>query len=222
MNQKTAIILGATGLTGSILLNKLLQDDRYAKILLFGRNSVNIENEKITEHLIDLFELKDHKESFKADEVFCCIGTTAAKTPDKEIYKKIDYGIPASAAKLCKENNIRTFIVISAMGADPNSNIFCNKVKGLMETAVLSQQIPNTYILRPSLIGGKREERRIGEYVGKVLMSVLNFLLIGPLKKYRSIHPERIATAMIWLANNKYDSQILSSDVIQHIAKNGS
>ncbi|HET8802964.1 MAG TPA: NAD(P)H-binding protein, partial [Aequorivita sp.] len=118
--KKTAIILGATGLTGSILLEKLLQDASFLKIKLFSRSSVEKSSPKIEEHLIDMFQLENHSEAFTADVVFCCIGTTKAKTPDKETYKKIDYGIPVTAAKLAKQNGIETFIVISAMGADEN------------------------------------------------------------------------------------------------------
>ena len=103
MTQKTAIILGATGLTGSLLLQMLLKDNRYKKIKLFSRKTVVIKNEKLQEHLIDLLKLSDHAGNFLADEVFCCIGTTKAKTPDKDLYKKIDYGIPVCAAELCKK-----------------------------------------------------------------------------------------------------------------------
>jgi uncharacterized protein YbjT (DUF2867 family) len=165
--KKTVIILGATGLTGSILLDFLLNDDRYEKIRLFSRSSVGISNPKLEEHLIDLFELENHKELFQADEVFCCIGTTKSKTPDNRVYRKIDYGIPFAAAKLCKENNINTYIIISAMGANPGSKVFYNKIKGEMERDILKQNIQNTYILQPGLIGGSRNEKRAGESIAK-------------------------------------------------------
>ncbi|MBT8318842.1 MAG: NAD-dependent epimerase/dehydratase family protein, partial [Gramella sp.] len=116
MEQKTAIILGATGLTGSILLDKLLLDNRYRKVKIFTRNHVTQKHDKIEEYLIDLFELHQFEELFMADEVYCCVGTTQSKTPDKELYRKVDYCIPATAAKLCRKNNIDTFQVISAMG----------------------------------------------------------------------------------------------------------
>ena len=101
--MKTAIVLGATGLTGSILLNKLLKDAEYKTVIIFTRRSVGFQNQKLEEHIIDLFELEKYTELFKADEVYCCIGSTKAKTPDEDIYKKVDYGIPVSAAKLCTE-----------------------------------------------------------------------------------------------------------------------
>ncbi len=127
---KTAIILGATGLTGSILLEILLEDERYETVKLFSRRSVHKKHPKIKEYLGDVLELRDFKKEFYADEVFCCVGTTQKKTPDKKLYRKIDFGIPTIAASLAKENDIQTFIVISALGANAKSSIFYNRTKG--------------------------------------------------------------------------------------------
>ncbi len=217
--NKTAIILGATGLTGNILLNKVLGDNRYRNIKIFTRSPLRYENPRVTEILCDLLDVDSFKDNFYGDEVFCCIGTTVKKTPDKELYKKIDYGIPVSAAKLCKSNGIKTFVTMSSMGANANSSIFYNRTKGEMEQAVLEQKIENTYILRPSIISGNRNERRIGEKIGLILMKVLNPLFVGPLRKYRVVDAEIIANAMIELANNKIDKQIIESDQIQDIGK---
>ncbi len=214
--KKTAIILGATGLTGSILLDFLLNDDGYEKIRLFSRSSVGISNPKLEEHLIDLFELENHKELFQADEVFCCIGTTKSKTPDNRVYKKIDYGIPFAAAKLSKENNINTFIVISAMGANPESKVFYNKTKGEMERDVLKQKIPNTYILQPGLIGGERGEKRLGESIAKFFFKILNPIIP---KDYRSISPETIAKAMVILAKQGHPKKRIENQTLKEIAK---
>ncbi len=213
--SKTAIILGATGLTGGILLDKLLSDSAFSKIKLFSRSSVGKQHPKIEEHIINLFKLKDHEQKFMADVVFCCIGTTKARTPDKEKYKKIDYGIPVNAAKLCKKNGIDTFIVMSSMGADPESSTFYNKVKGEMEREVLKQGIKNTFILQPSLLGGKRSEKRMGERIAQFLMRAFGFLLPN---KYKIIEPETIALAMRRLAKKGHDEEVITSDKIKDIA----
>ena len=216
--QKTAIILGATGLTGGLVLERLLEDERYEKIKLFSRSPSQVKHPKIEEHLGDLIQLKNFKSEFTADEVYCCIGTTASKTPDKEKYRQIDYGIPVAAASIAKENGIDTFLVMSSMGANPKSSVFYNRTKGEMEEAVLSEGIESLYVLRPALIGGQREEKRGGEYLAKVLFKLINPLLIGGLRKYRSIKPEYIAKAMIWLANHPYEQTVVESDALQQIA----
>lgn len=222
MTQKTAIILGATGLTGSHLLRSLLKDNRYKKIKLFSRKAIDFKDEKLEENLVDLFELKNQQEDFRADEVYCCIGTTRAKTPDKDLYRKIDYGIPVEAAELCKKNKIDTFIVISALGANSESRVFYNQLKGQMEKEVILKEIPKTHILQPSLIGGFRKEKRFGEWLAKKVFLLLNHLMRGPFKKYRSINPQSIARCMVWLANNPYKKIRIPSDKIAElgVAKN--
>lgn len=212
---KTAILLGATGLTGGILLEKLLADNLFEKVILFSRSSVGVTHPKLEEHLIDLFQLEKHSSDFKADVVFCCIGTTKSKTPNKETYRKIDYGIPVTAATLCKQNGIDRFIVISAMGADANSSVFYNKVKGEMQRDVLQQNIQHTYILQPSLLGGKRSEKRLGERIGQLFMGVFGFLLP---KNYSLIEPETIATAMRILVEKEHSEAIITSAKIKEIA----
>ncbi|QCX38919.1 NAD-dependent epimerase/dehydratase family protein [Aureibaculum algae] len=218
--KKTAILLGATGLTGNILLHKLLEDTRYDTIKLFSRTKIEGLPNKVTQFVGDLLNLEQFKEDFKGDEVYCCIGTTAKKTPDKELYKQIDYGIPVAAAKLSKENNITTFLVISAMGANKESSVFYNRTKGEMEHEVLEQIIMHTYILRPSLIGGERKERRIVEKVSLIVFKIIQPLFIGKFKQYKIINPESIAQAMLNLANRTSNAEvIITSDDIKKLAK---
>ncbi len=207
--EKTAIILGATGLTGSELLNQLLGDIGYHKVKVFGRKKLDINHPKLEQYIGDLFKLEEFSKIFKGDEVFCCIGTTAKKTPDKTVYKAIDCGIPVRAARLTKENNIPFFAVVSAMGANSKSNIFYNKTKGEMEEGVLAQHIPFTYILRPSLILGKRNEKRWAESLAITLFEKLSFLFVGPFKKYRPNPAGNIAKTMWRVAQKRPSSKII-------------
>ncbi|GAA4305177.1 NAD(P)H-binding protein [Aestuariibaculum suncheonense] len=216
--MKTAIILGATGLVGGLVLQLLLEDDRYEKVIVFSRRSCGVKHAKLEEYIVDLFNLEVSSGRFKADVVFCCVGTTKAKTPDQDMYTKVDYGIPVMAAQMCKRSNINTFIVVSALGAHVNSSVFYSRLKGDMERDVLAQKIENTFLLQPSLIAGNREEKRLGESLAKWVMRVINPLLIGKLKKYQSIEPETIARAMVWLDNNIYKENRIPSDKIKSIA----
>ena len=218
--KKTAIILGATGLTGNILLQKLIEDDRYDAIKLFSRSKIEGLPKKVTQYIGNLLKLEDFKTNFTGDEVYCCLGTTAKNTPDKTLYKAIDYGIPVTAAKLSKEQNISTFLIISAMGANKNSSVFYNKTKGEMEQSVLQQNIKNTFILRPSLIGGARLESRPLEKIGLAIFKMIDSLLIGKLKQYKITPPESIAQAMINLANSSsYMEVIVTSTDIKEIGE---
>ncbi len=194
--QKTAIILGATGLTGSYLLELLLNSHDYKKVKIFTRRTIGKTHPKLEEIVCDVLKLEEQSDQFTADEVFVCIGTTKAKTPDKQLYYAIDYSIPTISAKLAEQNKISTFSVISAIGANAQSSVFYSRTKGEMERDILKCDIPNILIYRPSLIYGNRKDKRLGEKIGAFLIKSLQFLLIGKWKKYRAIRGEDLAKAL--------------------------
>ena len=214
--KKKAIILGATGLTGSHLLELLLKDTDYELVKVFTRKKLTISHPKIEEHVVDLLKLVDYSKEFNADVVFCCVGTTKAKTPDKTVYRAIDYGIPVEAAKLCKQNSINDLIIISALGANSKSKVYYNRLKGEMERDVLAQHIEHTYFLQPSLIVGNRKEKRAGEDFSKRFMKIFDFIIPA---RYKMIQAKTIAKAMMQLARKANQEQIIPSDKIKLIAK---
>jgi hypothetical protein len=216
---KTAIIIGATGATGRILVSLLIKDVRYDTIKLFSRRSCNITHPKIKEYLGSLFELENFIEKFTADEVYCAIGTTKKQTPNKLLFKEIDFGIPLKAAKLTSKNNIHKFIVVSSIGANKDSSVFYTRTKGEMETSISNLLIKYTYIFRPSLLLREAKEKRILEYLAGLFMKTFSYLFIGPLKKYRAIETRTLALAMINSANTSIKSKIFSSDEIQDMGK---
>jgi len=218
-DQKTAIVLGATGLTGGLLVDSLIDNDAYRLIKLFSRRPSGYSSPKVREFVGDVLQLEQFKDDFFGDEVFVCVGTTSAKTRDRSVYRDIDFGIPVSAARLAVENKIPVFMVISALGSNAGSRVFYNRTKGEMEQAVLEQELPHTFILRPSLIVGNREERRMGESAAEVLLKILQVFLRGNLKKYKAINAESIAAAMIELAGSLPDKQIIESDLIQKLGE---
>jgi uncharacterized protein YbjT (DUF2867 family) len=175
---------------------------------------------KVNQYVGNLFELENFKADFTGDEVYCCIGTTAKKTPDKVVYTAIDYGIPVAAAKLSKENGIDTFLVVSALGANANSSIFYNKTKGEMERDVLLNKIQNTFVLQPSIIEGKRNEQRIGEKIGLAVFKLVQPLFFGKLKKYKITKAEHIAQTMVNLANSPSNKELIASHDIEALAIN--
>ena len=213
---KSAIVLGASGVTGTELMKLLIEDKEFDQIIVISRSKGKLVHPKIKEIITDLFHLEQIASECYADVLFCCIGTTKAQTPDKTTYKAIDYGIPIQAAKIAKVNGINTFIVVSALGANPNSTIFYNRTKGEMERDVLAQNLKKTYLLQPSLIDFLRD--RWVEKAGVYFMRVINPLLIGSFRKYRSIKPKTIAKAMMQLTKKNYPTSRISSDQITLIA----
>ncbi|PIE47944.1 MAG: nucleoside-diphosphate sugar epimerase [Flavobacteriales bacterium] len=218
MRSKTAIILGATGLTGRYLLDLLVAGDDYEKVKVFTRRPTGKKHPKIEEIICDLLHLEQNANSFTADEVFCCIGTTKAKTPDKTLYHAIDFGIPVSAAQLAAQQKIPTFSVISAIGAHADSTLFHSRTKGKMEQRVLACDIPNILIYRPSLIYGQRPEHRWFETIGTYMVKALQIFMVGKLKKYQAISGQDLAEAL-FLGVKNTGHQIIFRDEFLSLKK---
>jgi uncharacterized protein YbjT (DUF2867 family) len=218
--SKTALVIGATGLTGSELIHLLIKDTDYTTVKIFGRRKTGFSHPKIEEYVTDLFNPISYENDFTGDVAFCCIGTTAKKTPNKDLYRKIDFGIPVALAELCKKNNVSHFIAISALGANKSSSVFYNRTKGEMEETLLATSLKRLNILRPSLIVGNRQEFRLGEKIASHVMGVAQLFMIGSLKKYRPIEASVIAGAMLHLSNTPSSDVIIESDEIKYYARN--
>lgn len=216
--MKTALIAGATGLTGKILLSKLLNSKNYSKVIAVTRKPMNIENSKFANLLVDFERLDEHKDKLIADDVFCCIGTTIAKAGSIAAFRKVDLDIPVKLAKVTAENGAKQFLVISSIGTKPNASNYYIYTKHEMETEVQKLPFDKIAILRPSLILGDREEYRLAESIGKFIFRPFSELLSGKYKKYKPIHADDIAKAMLKIANSNRNDRIYESDVIQQIA----
>lgn len=217
--SKRAILLGASGLVGYNLLEKLLANDNYSEVLSISRKNIALKHVKLQQLIIDFDNLSNYAGQISGDEVFCCLGSTIKKTPDLSIYRKIDYQYPLDIARIAFANGAKHYHLVSAMGADVDSRLFYSRTKGEVERDL--QQIPfqSIHIYRPSLLDGERKEERRTENSMIRLMRVINPVLIGPLKKYRSIKIEQVATAMLNKANsNETGVHIYASDEIQEIA----
>lgn len=210
--NKRAVVIGATGLVGHKLLLKLLADPRYEKILVPGRRTAGVEHDKLEEITGDLLDPDFWHFEWHTDEVFCCVGTTRAKTSDMGEYKQIDFGIPIHSAQWAIKNGAAKFLVISSIGANKNSHLFYSRIKGQMEEALHKMAIPRLYILRPSIIMGHRNEQRTGEIIGKILTRAFSFLIPS---RYKGIEADTIAGAMINLANSTEEKVVYESDELR-------
>ena len=194
---KSALVAGGTGLVGSQLVKLLIQSTKFdgVKVLVRKENPTQIEGADVLE--VDYERLSEFEQYLKADVIFCCLGTTIKKAGSKEKFRKVDYAYPYELAKLCLKNGDIQFNIITANGANSNSFFFYNRVKGDIEKALAGLNIQNLNIFRPSLLLGKRNEKRIAEEVGSIFASVVNPLLVGKLKKHRAIQGLTVARAML-------------------------
>jgi len=212
--MKTALVFGSSGLIGGHLLNQLIKNDNYNKIKLFVRTEPVINEPKIEIIKTDFNNLESCKNNIKGDDCFFCIGTTKQNSPKKNEYQKIELDLPKEIAKISKDNFIKSFIFISSIYANQNSSGDYVKFKGLVEEELKKLNFFNLGILRPSFLMGDRKEKRVGEKIGILTFSLLSPFLLGPLKKMKPINSEKVAKAMIKIANENLGKTIFESDEI--------
>ncbi len=193
----TAIISGATGLVGTQLLQQLLSDPGYHKIIAVVRKPLDITHEKLEQKVIDFGQLPGVFEGVKADHGYCCLGTTIKTAGSKEKQYIIDHDYVVAFARACHEAGVTGFAVVSSIGADAKSSNFYLRTKGEMERDIEKISFQGIYIVRPSFLLGERKEFRTGEKTAIAAMKVLNPLLIGGLKKYRGVGASAVAQCMI-------------------------
>jgi uncharacterized protein YbjT (DUF2867 family) len=193
--MKTAVVIGATGLVGGHLVEQLGKDIGYERIVVLSRRKLQYLNPKVIVHVID-FDAPDAS-VIKGDHIFCAIGTTIKKAGSKENQYRIDCEYPARIAEIARNNGAEKFILVSSIGANPNSGNFYLRTKGELEEKLKKLQFKSLIILRPSFILGKRKEFRLGEKIAIVLSNALNPLMIGKLRRYRGMQASAIAGRMI-------------------------
>jgi uncharacterized protein YbjT (DUF2867 family) len=220
---KTAFVFGASGLVGKNLTKQLLDNPNYEKVVLVLRKPLVIINPKALEISADKFIDYDFSEIKPENvHVYCCIGTTIKKAGTKEEFRKVDYDLPLKIANWAKEKEIETFVVISSIGAQAGSGNFYLKTKGEMESALLAVGISRLFIVRPSFLKGLRNEFRLTDEIINIFSGLMNRALYGSFKKYRAIDANKVAKAMIVLANSQEKEGIFESDKLEEIANNGS
>lgn len=217
--MREVTIAGASGLIGQHLLQLLLDDNDTESITLLLRKPIATNSSKIIQRIVDFNDPQSVQEAINGDTFFSCTGTTRAKTPDKQSYINIEREMPLMLAGAAAKRKISAFHFISSIGANTNSPTLYLQLKGEVERQLQSVGFSTLYIYQPSLLVGKRKEFRFVEVVSGILMYLINPLLFGKYKKYRSINAITVASAMF----NNYKKPltgtfILTSNEIKNLA----
>lgn len=195
-NKKTALVIGATGLVGTQLLKLLLNDNKYVKVKIFGRRSVEVEHPKLEEYIIDFATPEVWREKVKGDVLFSTMGTTKAKAGSKERQYEIDYTYQYNTAVTAAANGVKDYVLVSAVNANVDSSFFYPRIKGELEDVVSKLPFTTITIIRPSLLYGDRKEKRTLEDLGYYIYRAFN--KIGLLRKHKPIPDKEVAQAMLY------------------------
>lgn len=202
MQTKKALVFGASGFIGSMLLEELLSNNLYDTVTVVVRRPLAITHAKLKTIIADYNTLPAVNQQLVGDDVFIALGTTKRNTPDEKLYYQVDHDYPVMAATLAKQNGAKQVCLVSAVGPKLDSKIFYIRTKAETERDVIAVEFEHTHIFRPSMLMGNRtNEKRPMEKFFIGLFAIINPLLAGPLKKYRGIQGKEVALAMIAAAN---------------------
>ncbi len=216
--MRTAIIAGATGLVGKALMYKLLESNEYSSVKILTRKTLQIKHPKLEQIATDFDKLALINEKVLATDAFCCLGTTIAKAGSEQAFLKVDKDYVLKFAQICSQNQVKTFSLVSSVGADDASSVFYLKTKGEVESALKLMKFEKINIFRPSVLLGNREELRLGEKIGSIFAIAFSPIMFGSLAKYKPVNATQVAFKMSILAKdapsglNEYSSdQILEA-----------
>jgi len=216
---QTAVVIGATGLTGSHLVNLLLHNPAFDRVRVLLRRPSLKQRPGLESIIVDFEDEASLASALQGDVLFCCIGTTRRKAGSQEQFRQVDFNIPVRCATMARRQGFRQFLLMSSVGANVHSRFFYLRTKGETEQAVTRLGFSSLHIFRPSALLGKRQERRPGALVGQWLVQVFYFLLQGRWKKYRGIKAHTVAKAMIAAAaKGERGAHIYESDAIKEMA----
>lgn len=195
--MRTAIVAGCTGLIGAQLVELLLAHPEYQSVLTISRRPLSIKNNKLEQRVMELDSLDALDQIPSGADVFCCLGTTIKQAGSEAAFRKVDFEYPLALAHATHAHGARSFHLVTALGADKNSSVFYNRVKGEIEESIRQIGFSSLHIYQPSLLLGHRTVKRAGEGAAELVMRALDFLIP---KKYKAIDSARVARAMLQAA----------------------
>jgi uncharacterized protein YbjT (DUF2867 family) len=190
MTGRTAVLAGATGLVGGLLLDRLLADDTWDHVFSVGRRPVDRSHARLEQRIVDFADLRELP---SCTVVFCCLGTTIRKAGSQDAFRAVDHDAVVALAVAAHRAGATQFLHVTALGAAPQSRVFYNRVKGETERDVAASGVPATVAFRPSMLDGDRAESRPAERLGLLAMRAA-----GPLLgRFRPTRADDVARAMV-------------------------
>lgn len=215
--HKSAIVIGATGLVGKNLIRLMLAQGHYQTIYQVVRKAqpTSPDQPSILKSIVvpDFSQLEQalsHLDLTGAD-AFSTLGTTQKQAGSKQAFRQVDWEYNVSFATITKQLGARHFLLLSALGADPQSLVFYNKVKGETERSIGQLQFERFSVFQPSLLIGQHQDSRMMEGVAQQLFSWTK-AIIPQTWGYRPIEAERVAASMLAVAQSPEQQKTIYSN----------
>lgn len=192
--MKTVLIVGATGLVGSAVLRLALADASIARVVVPTRRPLLLQHGKLVNPVVDFDALPERADWWRVDAVVCTLGTTIRKAGSQAAFRRVDHTYPLTVAKLARAVGAAAYAFTSSTGANVKSRTFYLRTKGETERDLAGVGFVSLTVVRPSLIGGERDEQRWGESLGLKILTALEPLLP---RRYRIVPAERIASMLL-------------------------
>ena len=217
MLRTKSLVVGSTGLIGSSIVSQLLE--REESVIALVRTNKTSTNSLLDFHKVNFDDLKFPNDFFSdVKDLFICLGTTIKKAGSEEAFQKVDVTYCMDIAQKARLGGVTNLSIVTSVGSDLNSKNFYLKSKGFIERQILELDFESISIYRPGLLIGPRDEFRLGEFIGqKILPFLIDPLLIGSLRKYRSINGDRLAKAMINLSGEEGVNYYYFDDFIKNL-----
>ena len=196
MPGRSALLVGATGLVGGHLLERLLAEPAYTAVTVLARRDPGHRDARLDARIVD-FEKLSAADVPAVDDVYCALGTTIAVAGSQDAFRRVDHDYPVRVAELARAAGASRFGLVSSIGADAGARTFYLRVKGETERDVAAVGFGTLEIMRPSGMFGERAERRIGERLTIPVLRAVSGLLGGPLRQYRAVRGSRVAEALV-------------------------
>jgi uncharacterized protein YbjT (DUF2867 family) len=200
--MRSAIVAGASGLVGERVLRRLLAGGSYDRVVALVRGPLSITHKRLEQRTVDYERLGRMSAFPRAEDVFCCLGTTIRKAGSPEAFRKVDVEYVARLAEVSVRAGSTQFLLVSSVGANPASGNFYLRCKGEAEQMLRALPYKSCQIFRPSFLVGHRRERRPGEAFGIAAARLISFAMVGPAARYRPIRADDVAKAMLAVARD--------------------
>lgn len=194
------LIVGATGLIGGLLTRQLVEQGADKKLHLLFRRPYREDVGKAKIHV----QLQENWPAtiakIKPDIVISCLGSTMKKAGSKAGFAAVDRDLVGAVAAAAKAAGAKQFIAISSTMADSSASSFYLKIKGEAEDLMRAQKFARLDIIRPGLLRGERtNDNRLGERLAIAASPIMDLLLHGKFRRFRSILANDVADAIVVL-----------------------